>query len=122
MSDDLEIYFSNSSPYLVVKSYSEENWPNYQISLCKLTEEEVCLDTGRFKNFSYSEQANIVDFQANSLFKNWFENCVEWISDHVSSNWSVSLIHHHVSHITVRWSFANRDDALLFKLSTNPVS
>lgn len=108
--------------YLIGRSHTKESLSNYEVSLCRLEDDEMFLDAGRFKNFRFSGQAYQVDFKQTSMFKNWFEECVNWISSNTSSNWSVTLKPHHVSDISVSWSFENKDEALLFKLSTNLAS
>ena len=118
--DDVEGFY-----FLIgdVQVFKQRDWIGiYTINLGRVPMIESNMDSGRFQNYTTDRLYHTVEYHFISIITEWVQDRIDWIHQNLKGKWGISLDMKFLTSGTITWRFEEGNDALLFKLSTNPVS
>lgn len=109
--------------WLHVSVYDKSQFPTITAKLLQVTNSEIMMDGGRFKNFQDQPQRyefvwNHSDIGGARGLQEYLIDKIDWIGSAVQSKWSFYIHFLNVSSCEIKWSFENRFDAMRFLIAS----
>jgi hypothetical protein len=113
----LKIVQDNALAVQVWSNIYDPGYLLYTIPLGRLQSNEMNLNAGRFALYKNDPQEFKVIASFDHMLVEWFEERVGWIDQNAKGFWSFNVASPHVGLGAFEWSFADLNDALMFKLT-----